>query len=160
MPGWETFFTAQVAASATLVGLLFVGVSLNLKTILENDGLPDRALAGFYLLLAILVLSSLMLVPGQPLRLIAAEVLAVGTALWLTVTRLAIGSLRRSVTENRHYFVRHLISLQAAVLPYFVGGSLLLAGSQSGLYWIVAAIIVSLFVASFDAWVLLVEINR
>jgi hypothetical protein len=160
MPGWETFFTAQVAASATLVGLLFVGVSLNLKTILENDGLPDRALAGFYLLLAILVLSSLMLVPGQPLRLIAAEVLAVGTALWLTVTRLAIGSLRRSVAENRHYFVRHLISLQAAVLPYFVGGSLLLAGSQSGLYWIVAAIIVSLFVASFEAWVLLVEINR
>jgi hypothetical protein len=160
MPGWETFFTAQVAASATLVGLLFVGVSLNLKTILENDGLPDRALAGFYLLLAILVLSSLMLVPGQPLRLIAAEVLAVGIVLWLTVTRLAIGSLRRSVAENRHYFVRHLISLQAAVLPYFVGGSLLLAGSQSGLYWIVAAIIVSLFVASFEAWVLLVEINR
>jgi hypothetical protein len=160
MPGWETFFTAQVAASATLVGLLFVGVSLNLKMILENDGLPDRALAGFYLLLAILVLSSLMLVPGQPLRLIAAEVLAVGIVLWLTVTRLAIGSLRRSVAENRHYFVRHLISLQAAVLPYFVGGSLLLAGSQSGLYWIVAAIIVSLFVASFEAWVLLVEINR
>ena len=46
MPGWETFFTAQVAASATLVGLLFVGVSLNLKMILSNDGLPDRALAG------------------------------------------------------------------------------------------------------------------
>jgi hypothetical protein len=78
-----------------------------------------------------------MLVPGQPQRLIAAEVLAVGIALarWLTVTRLAIGSLRRIVTENRHYFVRHLISLQAAILPYFVGGTLLLAGRQSGMYW-------------------------
>jgi modulator of FtsH protease len=160
MPEWETFFTAQVAASATLVGLLFVGVSLNLKMVLANDGLPDRALAGFYLLLAILVLSSLMLVPGQPVRLIAAEVLVVSITLWLTVTRLAIGSLRRIVAENRHYFVRHLISVQAAVLPYFVGGGLLLAGSQSGMYWIVVAIIVSLFVASFEAWVLLVEINR
>jgi hypothetical protein len=160
MPGWEAFFTAQVAASATLVGLLFVGVSLNLKTILENDGLPDRALAGFYLLLAILVLSSLMLVPGQAPKLFAVEVLVVGVALWLSVTRLAIGSLRRAVTENRHYFIWHLLSLQAAILPYFAGGGLLLAGNQSGMYWIVAAIIVSLFVASTEAWVLLVEINR
>jgi hypothetical protein len=160
MPGWETFFTAQVAASATLVGLLFVGVSLNLKMILENDGLPDRALAGFYLLLAILVLSSLMLVPGQPPKLIAAEVLAVSVVLWLTVTRLAIGSLRRSVAENRHYFVRHLLSLEAAVAPYFVGGGLLLAGNENGMYWIVVAIVVSLFTASTEAWVLLIEINR
>jgi modulator of FtsH protease len=160
VPGWESFFTAQVAASATLLGLLFVGVSLNLKTILLNEGLPDRALAGFYLLLAILVLSSLMLVPGQPPRLIAAEVPVVSLALWLTVTRLAVRSLRRSMAENRHYFVRHLLSLQASVLPYLVGGGLLLAGSQSGLDWIVAAIIVSLFVASFEAWVLLIEINR
>jgi hypothetical protein len=160
MPGWEAFFTAQVAASATLVGLLFVGVSFNLKMILENDGLPDRALAGFYLLLAILVLSSLMLVPGQAPKLFAVEVLVVGVALWLSVTRLAIGSLRRAATENRHYFIWHLLSLQAAILPYFAGGSLLLAGNQSGMYWIVAAIIVSLFVASTEAWVLLVEINR
>jgi hypothetical protein len=160
MPGWETFFTAQVAASAALVGLLFVGVSLNLKMILENDGLPDRALAGFYLLLAILVLSSLMLVPEQPPRLIAVEVLVAGVVLWLTVTRLAIGSLRRSVAENRHYFIRHLLSLQVAVLPYFIGGGLLLAGYQNGMYWIVAAVIVSLFVASTEAWVLLIEINR
>jgi modulator of FtsH protease len=160
VPGWETFFTAQVAASATLAGLLFVGVSLNLKTILANDGLPDRALAGFYLLLAILVLSSLMLVPGQPLRLIGVEVLALSIALWLAATRLAVNSLRRSAAENRHYFIWHLGSLQAAVLPYIVGGGLLLAGSQNGLYWIVAAIVVSLFVASFEAWVLLIEINR
>jgi hypothetical protein len=140
MPGWEAFFTAQVAASATLVGLLFVGVSFNLKMIL--------------------VLSSLMLVPGQAPKLFAVEVLVVGVALWLSVTRLAIGSLRRAATENRHYFIWHLLSLQAAILPYFAGGSLLLAGNQSGMYWIVAAIIVSLFVASTEAWVLLVEINR
>ena len=72
MPGWETFFTAQVAASATLVGLLFVGVSLNLAKILANAGLPNRALAGFYLLLAILIVSSLMLLPAQPPRFLGA----------------------------------------------------------------------------------------
>jgi hypothetical protein len=160
MPGWETFFTAEVAASATLLGLLFVGISLNLKTILANDGLPDRALVGFYLLLAILLLSSLILVPGQTLRLVGIEVLAISIALWLNATRLAVGSLRRSIPENRHYFVWHLASVQASVLPYLAGGGLLLAGSQSGVYWIVASIIVSLFVASFEAWVLLMEINR
>ncbi|HTP91465.1 MAG TPA: hypothetical protein VMJ52_07010 [Xanthobacteraceae bacterium] len=51
MSGWETFFAAQMAASATLAGLLFVGGSFNLTKILSSPALPDRALAGFYLLL-------------------------------------------------------------------------------------------------------------
>jgi modulator of FtsH protease len=157
---WAGFFTAQVAASATLVGLLFVGVSLNLTKILSNTGLPNRALASFYLLLAILIISSLMLVPGQPPRLVAAEVMVVGTALWIVETFLTLGSWRRSGSEVRHYFVRNFFAFQAAVIPYLVGGGLLLAGVHSGLYWVAAAIVLSLFAASAEAWVLLVEINR
>jgi hypothetical protein len=160
MPEWETFFTAQVAASATLVGLLFVGVSLNLQRILADGRLPNRAQAALYLLLAILLLSSLMLIPGQPMRLVAAEVLVLAAAVWVTVTHLAVVSLRQSTGETRHYFIRHLAVTQASVLPYFVGGGLLLGGMQNGLYWVAGAIVVSLFAASTEAWVLLVEINR
>jgi hypothetical protein len=160
MAGWESFFTAQVAASATLVGLLFVGVSLNLSTILSSAGLPNRAMASLYLLLAILVMSSLMLVPAQPLAIVGAEVLAVGLVLWILVTWLAAVALRRSTADLRHYFIRHLILLQIAVVPYLVGAGLLLAEAQVGLYWVAAAIVVSLVVASIEAWVLLVEIKR
>jgi hypothetical protein len=34
MTGWENFFIAEMGASAALVGLIFVGVSINLTRIL------------------------------------------------------------------------------------------------------------------------------
>jgi modulator of FtsH protease len=160
MAGWGTFFAAQVSASATLTGLLFVGLSLNLSKILANWGLPNRALAGFYLFLAILIVSSLMLLPNQAPTLIGAEVLAVGLTLWVGVTRLAVISLRQSPSELRHYFIRHFFAFQVAVIPYLAGGVMLLVGAHSGLYWVAAGIILSLFTAAMEAWVLLVEINR
>jgi hypothetical protein len=160
MPGWEAFFTAQVAASATLAGLLFVGVSLNLAKILSNSSLPNRALAGFCLLLAILLISSLMLLPGQSGAQAGAEALAIGLLLWSVVTRLDISAWRRSETQYRHHFVRNFFLYQTAVIPYLIGGVILLTGGSSGLYWVAAAIILSLLAAFFEAWVLLVEINR
>jgi hypothetical protein len=33
-------------------------------------------------------------------------------------------------------------------------------GRPSGFYWVAAAIVLSLFTTLFEAWVLLVEINR
>ncbi|MFC3133535.1 hypothetical protein ACFOHM_11190, partial [Microbaculum marinum] len=81
MDQWANFFLGQVGASAALGGLLFVAASLNLPRILQYPGLPERALAALALLLGILVVSSLMLVPGQPLRLIGAGGLAAGLLL-------------------------------------------------------------------------------
>ena len=78
----------------------------------------------------------------------------------MTVTKLAITSLWRTGSEFRGYFVRHFFLFQAAVVPYLVGGVLLLEGVERGMYWIAAAIVLSLFAASAEAWVLLVEINR
>src|SRR5438128_7015144 len=75
MSGWENFLVAQVGASAALAGLVFVGVSINLARILSISGLPESALEALVLLLAVLVLSSLLLMP-QPLT-------AAGTALVL-----------------------------------------------------------------------------
>jgi hypothetical protein len=44
VPGdWAGFGTATAASAATLAGLLFVAVSLNLKRILEFPSLPARA---------------------------------------------------------------------------------------------------------------------
>src|ERR1700683_15702 len=101
MARWETFFTAQLAAAATLAGLLFVGVSLNLTKILANPSLPGRALSGFYLLLANLIVASLMLVPDQPRAAIGLEILLIGLVLWGTVSTLDVLAIRRSTAEYR-----------------------------------------------------------
>jgi hypothetical protein len=160
MARWEAFFAGQLAAAATLAGLLFVGVSLNLAKILANPSLPGRALSGFYLLLANLIVASLMLVPEQPTIAIGLEILLAGLALWGMISRLDIMAIRRSTADYRRYFVRHFFMFQLAVIPYLVGGVLVLAGLHGGLYWVAAAMVISLFVASTEAWVLLVEINR
>ena len=160
MARWEAFFTAQLAAAATLAGLLFVGLSLNLAKILGNPSLAGRALSGFYLLLANLIVASLMLVPEQPPTAIGLEILLVGLALWGMISRLDVTAIRRSTAEYRRYFVRHFLMFQVAVIPYLVSGVLVLGGANSGLYWLAAAMVISLFVASTEAWVLLVEINR
>src|ERR1700683_1533033 len=160
MARWETFFTAKLAAAATLAGVLLLGVSLNLAKILANPSLPGRALSGFYLLLANVIVASLMLVPEQPATAIGLEILCAGLALWGMISRLDIIAIRRSMAEYRRYFVRHFFMFQLAVIPYLVGGVMVLAGVHGGLYWVAAAMVISLFVASTEAWVLLVEINR
>ena len=158
---WADFFAAQVASSAALAGLLFVGVSLNLKTILSASFLPLRALLALALLIGILAVSSLMLMPGQTTTMVAAEVLIVGGVMWLGGTYIERRGWR-AVREggSRATYAANALLLQFATLPYLVAATLLFAGNDSGLYWLAAAVILSTIKAVVDAWVLLVEINR
>jgi hypothetical protein len=49
---------------------------------------------------------------------------------------------------------------QIATLPFVFAGIAVLAGGLGGLYWLVAGMVFSILVALFEAWVLLIEINR
>jgi len=160
MEAWQNFLVAQIGASAALLGLLFVGVSLNLTKILSLPMLPTRALSALMLLLVVLVVALLLLIPGQPLRLLGAEVMAAG----LVVTALAlVVSLqsRRTIAVSSWLIVSVNVMLSAlATLPYLVAAAMLFAGNLNALYWIAAAMVLSVIKAVSDAWVLLVEINR
>jgi modulator of FtsH protease len=160
MGGWDNFFLAQVGASAALAGLLFVGVSLNLTKILELPWLPGRALEALVLLLTVLVVSSLMLVPRQPPQLLGGEVLIVGLATWLMITRLHLQAGRVIDPSFRRPLAGRVASVQAACVPFVVGGIALTLQSEAGYYWLVAGVLGSIIVAVLNAWVLLVEINR
>jgi hypothetical protein len=157
---WNNFFIAQCGASAALLGLLFVSVSLNLSRILSYPQLPGRALLAMMLLLTILIVASLMLVPGQPAMANAVEILAGGFLICGAGIIAKARDLRRSVTDWRFYFIQDAASLAIAVLPYLVAGILLLMGAASALYWLAAAMILSIVKSMMDAWVLLIEINR
>jgi hypothetical protein len=157
---WTIFFTAQLGAAATLGGLVFVGLSLNLTKILSFPALPNRALLALGVLLGILVVSSLILIPGQPTQLIGFEILAVGLFSTAVAASIELRTLRSTPLQNQRKYVGNLVFLGLALVPYVVGGALMLAGSLAGLYWVAAAVIVSFIKAVGDAWVLLVEINR
>jgi hypothetical protein len=61
--------------------------------------------------------------------------------------------------DLRQAFVLRVALGQIATLP-LVAGIAVLAGGLGGLYWLVAGMLVSILVGLFDAWVLLIEINR
>jgi len=160
MGDWEAFYAAQLGAAAALGGLVFVGLSLNLKKILSYAWLPGRALLALMVLMAILVISSFMLMPGQSLTALGLEIAAVGVLLFFVGSGMEIYALRKVNLQNRRPFIGNLVLLKIGILPFIVGGVLLLFGIESGFYWIAAGVIVSFIKAVIDAWVLLVEINR
>ena len=160
MIGWENFFIAEVGASAALLGLIFVGVSINLTRIISLPGLPNRALLALIILLTILVMCSLLLVPGQSQTLVGIELLVVGLLVWITATRLDVMNLLKKEPQYRSSYMLNMALTQSALLPYIIAGIVVLTRGAGGLYWLVPAIIISFIKAILDAWVLLVEINR
>jgi len=157
---WNEFFVAVAGAAAALTGLIFVGVSINLTRILAFSRLPDRAFQAIVLMLSSLVISVLCLVPGQPVQLVGAELLLIGVVVWTTTFRLDLRILGNTGAQYKREFIWQMLLTELAVLPYVIAGITVLTQGVVGFYWLVPAIIFSFVKAVFDAWVLLVEINR
>jgi hypothetical protein len=160
MDEWKDFFVVTAGAAATLTGLIFVGISISLAKILSIPTLPNRAFISLVLLLAILVVSVLFIVPGQPYNLLGAEALLLGAIVWITVFVMDIAILRSKQSQFKRLYVLNMVLNQISVLPYIAAGAAIWVNGVSGLYWLVPAMVFSFIKAVLDAWVLLVEINR
>lgn len=157
---WDNFFVAQAGAAAALTGLIFVAVSINLDRILGISYLPNRALISLILLFNILVISSLMLIPGQSLIQNGTEVLILAIALWLITFKLDFSTLRATPGIYKKTMRFNIVVTQITVAPFFMSGVGMLCFGKSGVYFLVPGILFSFFKAILDAWVLLVEIKR
>jgi hypothetical protein len=158
---WGGFLAAQVGASAALAGLLFVGVSINLKTILSARFLPLRAFLALLLLMAILAVSSFLLMPDLSRVVAGLGILVAGLVIWGAGGVIEwIGWRHRAPEQPALTFLSNVLLLETATIPWLVGGALVLYGGAGGLYWLAGGIILAFIKAVVDAWVLLVEINR
>ena len=165
MDEWHDFFLATSAAAGVLTGLVFVGVSINLEKIVSQSGggLTGRAAEALILLLAVLTASILLLVPDQSNSLMGGEVLVVGVAAYAWIVSIQVLHLRNWSTipsALRLPLVLRVTLAQISTLPTVIAGIVMLTVGFYGLYWLVAGMVFSTLAAMFDAWVLLVEINR
>lgn len=160
MEKWSDFFVAIAGASAALTGLIFVGVSISLEKILAFPRLADRALMSLSLLVIVLVVSSLCLVPGQPVYLLGVEYLAIGILAWIVMLKIELDILKRTEAKFKKFSQLSIFLTQFAILPYVIAGTATLYIGFEGIYWLVPAILFSFIKAVLDAWVLLVNINR
>jgi modulator of FtsH protease len=157
---WANFFVAELAATASLTGLIIVAVSINLQRILTFPQLPGRAAEMLIMLVGALLVCSFALLPGQSMRLFGAEIL--GTGLLMTLSPVVIQARTVSIIKTQPltwWLWRHLIGLCSGA-PVLIGGCYLVAGASGGLYWIAAGVMVTLAATVWSAWVLLVEILR
>jgi hypothetical protein len=157
---WDSFFAAQLGASAALTGLLFVGVSFNMKKIVEIPTLPDMALRAFVLLVGILLASTVLLIPGQPNAFIGLELLALGSVTGALIGWFGFRNFQRTEAQYRSSTIFEVMLGEFAVAGYLSAGVVLVAVGAVGTYLIVIAFVATYIVAIINSWVLLVEINR
>jgi modulator of FtsH protease len=67
---WSDFALAQLGASAALLGLVFVGLSINLRDVVGSRRLVNRAAEAIIELAAVLVSATAVLIPDSWVLLI------------------------------------------------------------------------------------------
>jgi hypothetical protein len=93
---WHDFFMAAVGASAALLGLLFVSLSINIQTILKYPHLPGRAAATLGILLVVLVVCFFGLAPNEGRSvygwaIVVVSSMSAGQIIWISIRRRRTG---------------------------------------------------------------------
>jgi len=162
---WESFALAQVGASAALLGLVFVGISINLRDIVGSGSLVHRAAEAVILLGRVLVTSTVVLIPGQRRDVLSAVLIVLACALFAIIVFLQRDAITQPSDPGRpgpppgSLPIRRVFGLGAAVL-IAVAGITLAAKAGGGLYWFPPAILAAYAGSLTDAWILLIEILR
>jgi hypothetical protein len=157
---WTDFAVAVAGAAAALSGLLFVAVSINVQRILSFANLPGRAIQTLIMLVMPLLISVLMLIPGQPNRALGWELILLGAFGGAALIRLSLPGARDAQKNYGSWLLSRLLPSAAITLLPIIAGATLLAHAGGGLYWVAPAVLVGLVAGLVNAWVLLVEILR
>jgi hypothetical protein len=151
---WSNFFILVGTGSATLAGLVFVALTINLKGVAKDATHRFRAinmLSGFT---SVFVISALALMGHQPYLALGVE--------WLIVSLFAT-----AINTNGYVQAYRLHSSLYALSPFrIIGGSvcylgqivgsvLLILGVASGIYVGAVALVVNFFFLVSGAWLLI-----
>jgi hypothetical protein len=157
---WNTLLAVEAGAAATLMGLVFVAVSINLTRIMSIPGLPGRGAESILQFFQVFLISIVALIPRQPERIFAIEVLVIAVVSWGVQVMVQVRYLLARTGQPWAWFVNRAVMGQFATLPFGVAGITLLLGVPGAMYWLVPGFIFSFVAGVVSAWVLLVEILR
>lgn len=159
--GWHDYFIVAGTAAATLVGLLFVGLSLHLRAVISRPDVRSLArvtLANFGL---VLVVSLFMVVP-QPGDAVGLQLVVSGVISFLLIAR-SVTAATRSGTRTlglRHTLLRFGFS-GLGYAGVIVAGALMSARTyDSGFATLLSVTIALLVVSLRNSWDLLVTVGE
>ena len=157
---WHDFYVVAGTAAATLVGLLFVGLSLHLRAVLSRSEVQSLArvtLANFGLILFV----SLFMVIPQGSSATSPDLIGSGVfSLAVIGPSLIAAGRSRTRTLRPYQLVLRFGSSALGYVAVIVAGALLGRGSEAAAFnWLVVVIIVLLFVSLRNSWDLLVSVG-
>jgi hypothetical protein len=161
--GWHDFYLMIGTAAATLVGLLFVSLSLNVDAITRKENADLRVLAAqtFTSFLNAVMLAVLFLIPHQEPLGLGLPLLGIsGYGLYETVGRFLKTRRARLHTWGSGGVARRFVAPTLCFVALTIIAVSVLLGQTGGLYWLVPAMILLIVAASRNAWDLLLRLRE
>ena len=160
---WHDFYVTMGTASASLIGLLFVSLSLNLDLIAgeSRDDLRAFAEQAFNSFSAVLLIAVFFLIPEHSPGVLGSLYVLLGVIGGYRMLRRA-PAVRRGRNRDRlgeTVFWRFVLPA-AAMLGLVAAGLGLLLGQLDAPYWLVAVIVGLLMSAARSSWDLLVKVGE
>jgi hypothetical protein len=158
-PGaWHDFGVALVSASAALLGLVFVVVSLHLRAVVNDPVLRRRAEIMLGLLAMTLAASAALLIPGQSREALGLELMPIALV-YITLSSLATFHATHSPRGiSRDRVARFFIGELSAGLV-FAGGLGLLVHALGGAYLVGAGVVLGVLIAMLATWILFIGLG-
>jgi hypothetical protein len=157
---WQTILSVQAEAAATLTGLVFVAVSINLTKIVAFPGLPSRAAESILQFLQVFFICTAALTPWQSAIPVAVEILCISLFSWVMQVIAQARYAKANTGHPKLWLMIRVLQTQLASIPFFVAVACIFLGRHAGLYWLVPGFIFSFVAGVANAWVLLVEVVR
>jgi hypothetical protein len=160
---WTNVFLAEAGASAALLGLLFVGVSINLGAIslAERADLRAKAEQAFSNLLYVLAISLILLGPDSDS---VGDAFALGAIALVGLVRVArnILTVRRlnQPLVNRATLRRFGWTVAADLLVGYAALRFWMAADAKAMFFVMVATLVLLIGAADTSWEMLVEVSQ
>ena len=160
---WQLFYATFATACATLVGLLFVAVSLNRDVLSREDGGERMWIARqtFYQFLMLFLLALLLLAPHRSPTSVGPTLLGFGGFWSFGVVRPFRTSIRmRRQPLSLEGFVRGFGLSFVSLLAVFAVAAAMLLGQFGALVWLVVVLVCLLLFTGRNAWFLLVHVRK
>src|SRR5262245_32020393 len=157
-PAWHDFGVALVSASAALLGLVFVVVSIHLRAVVDDPVLRRRAETSLGLLATTFAASAVLVIPGQGREALGIELMPIALV-YIGLSVLATLQATRSTRGvSRDRLARFVLGELSAGL-IFAGGLGLLLHALGGAYLVAAGIILGVLSATLAIWMLFLGIE-
>ena len=160
---WQLFYATFATACATLVGLLFVAVSLNRDILNREDGGERMWIARqtFYQFLMLFLLALLLLAPHHTPTSVGLTLLGFGGFWSVGVVRAFRTSVRmRRQPLRLQGFMRGFGLSFVSLLSVFAVAVAMLLGQVGALVWLVVVLVNLMLFTGRNAWFLLVHIRK